>query len=144
MLKLRPCERGHMFFKHDIDLNLIQLNQSMGLQLRLQILLAQSTGLNKMNEGWFPFSCFSFRVLLLCGFKITLSTLQGHMNISPKCAFPALRSKKRLLWEGLLVGVKMISWWVLNKFIWFFIWNKKNYVLKMFWIYVRIYATGHY
>ncbi len=60
---------------------------------------------NKINDGWIPFSCFSFRVLLLCMLAtVTLSWPTGTLEysraivnvISNTCALPLSNSPHEL------------------------------------------------
>ncbi len=63
-----------------------------------------SGAINKITDGWIPFSCFSLRVLLLC-MLAHCHGLLGHLNRSePSLMFTPVLSlrwqvKKCLLWQ---------------------------------------------
>ncbi len=113
---------------------------------------------DKSNDGWIPFSCFSFRVLVLCSVVLcTLSWLTGTLEyneapinvISDTCAFPAMTSQNVCCEKSLshsLIDVQqgtnlIIScWYKMVKYVDFlYTYCKKSSILQ--WIVYSTYCT---
>ena len=62
----------------------------------------ECTGVNdKTDNGWIPFSCFSFRVLVMCSLSCLAGTLEKNRakvnGVRITCAFPTLTRSNVLL-----------------------------------------------